>query len=51
QGAYASAPQAEATLKSLGLTPQLHAYDGMGHSINEAEVMDLAAWLKQSNRQ
>ncbi|KPB29921.1 Phospholipase/carboxylesterase [Pseudomonas syringae pv. aceris] len=50
QVAYASAPQAEATLKSLGLTPQLHAYDGMGHSINEAEVMDLAAWLKQSNR-
>ncbi|WP_019716911.1 alpha/beta hydrolase, partial [Pseudomonas syringae] len=50
QVAYASGPQAEATLKSLGLTPQFHGYEGLGHSINEAEVLDLANWLQQSSR-
>ncbi|WP_024646563.1 alpha/beta hydrolase [Pseudomonas syringae] len=50
QVAYASAPQAETTLKTLGLKPEFHAYEGMGHSINEAEVVDLANWLQQSNR-
>ncbi|RMN44118.1 phospholipase/carboxylesterase [Pseudomonas syringae] len=50
QVAYASGPQAEATLKSLGLTPQFHGYEGLGHSINEAEVVDLANWLQQSSR-
>ncbi|KGS16259.1 MULTISPECIES: alpha/beta hydrolase [Pseudomonas syringae group] len=50
QVAYASGPQAEATLKSLGLTPQFHAYEGLGHSISEAEVVDLGNWLQQSAR-
>ncbi len=48
--AYASGPQAEATLKSLGLSPQFHGYEGLGHSINETEVIDLANWLQQSVR-
>ncbi|KPW18563.1 Phospholipase/carboxylesterase family protein [Pseudomonas amygdali pv. ulmi] len=50
QVAYASGPQAEATLKSLGLSPQFHGYEGLGHSINEIEVIDLANWLQQSVR-
>lgn len=48
QVAYASGPDAEAALKTLGLAPQLHGYEGLGHSINEQEIDDLADWLKQS---
>ncbi|OUM05930.1 phospholipase [Pseudomonas syringae] len=50
QVAFASGPQADATLKSLGLKPEFHAYEGLGHSISEAEVVDLANWLQQSAR-
>ncbi|KAA8716102.1 alpha/beta hydrolase [Pseudomonas cannabina] len=50
QVVYASGPQAEATLKSLGLMPQFHGYEGLGHNISEAEVLDLANWLQQSTR-
>lgn len=33
-------------LKSIGLKPEFHAYDGMGHQINKEVLKDLLAWLK-----
>ncbi|RRV04476.1 phospholipase [Pseudomonas sp. v388] len=48
QVAYSGGPNAEATLKKLGVQPQFHAYEGLAHSINAAEVADLARWLEHS---
>ncbi|CAM3189080.1 phospholipase [Pseudomonas floridensis] len=50
QVSYASGPEAEATLKGLGLKPEFHGYQGLGHSLSGAEVEDLADWLKKSVR-
>lgn len=48
QVAYSGGPEAESTLKKLGLQPEFHGYEGLEHSINAAEVADLARWLDQS---
>ncbi|RMQ50914.1 Phospholipase/carboxylesterase protein [Pseudomonas cichorii] len=45
---YASAPEAETILKSLGINPQFHTYQGLGHSINGQELADLKQWLEQA---
>lgn len=42
----ASATQADENLRAIGIAPQIHLYPGLGHSISEAEVSDLRAWLQ-----
>jgi phospholipase/carboxylesterase len=41
------ASDAQAYLQAQGITPQFHAYFGLPHGVNEAEVRDLKAWLAQ----
>ncbi|MEE4682262.1 dienelactone hydrolase family protein [Pseudomonas alliivorans] len=48
QVSYASGPDAEKTLKALGLKPEFHGYEGLGHNLSETEVADLAQWLEKS---
>ena len=43
---FSGATHAQEQLKKVGVTPQFHAYPGLGHSISEAEVGDLQAWLQ-----
>lgn len=43
---YASATRANELLVGLGLKPAFHGYVGMPHTISEAEVQDLKAWLE-----
>ena len=45
---YASATRANEVLTGLGLKPQFHGYAGMPHTVSEAEVQDLKAWLETS---
>ncbi|MBP1124108.1 MULTISPECIES: alpha/beta hydrolase [Pseudomonas] len=45
---YASATRANEVLVRLGLKPQFHTYEGMNHTISEAEVQDLKAWLESN---
>ncbi|EFQ63857.1 MULTISPECIES: alpha/beta hydrolase [Pseudomonas] len=45
---YASATRANEVLVGLGLQPEFHAYPGMKHTISEAEVQDLKAWLESN---
>ncbi|MCU1784393.1 alpha/beta fold hydrolase [Pseudomonas sp. 13B_2.1_Bac1] len=45
---YTSATRANEVLTGLGLTPEFHGYPGMPHTISEAEVQDLKAWLEKS---
>lgn len=45
---YTSATRANEVLTGLGLTPEFHGYPGMSHTISEAEVQDLKAWLEKS---
>lgn len=40
------ATSADKRLRSKGLNPQLHQYQGMGHSISNKELDDLLAWMK-----
>ncbi|MBD1589701.1 alpha/beta hydrolase [Pseudomonas typographi] len=47
---YDSAPQANALLQRLGVTPQFHVYPGMDHTVNTQEVTDLATWLQGSTQ-
>ncbi|MGY2403124.1 alpha/beta hydrolase [Pseudomonas sp. SDO5271_S396] len=47
---YASATRANEVLTGLGLKPEFHGYPGMPHTIGEAEVQDLKAWLEKSLR-
>lgn len=47
---FALAIEADRLLKSGSVTVQFHAYPGLGHSINDAEVADLKHWLEQMNR-
>ncbi|MEO7176434.1 MAG: dienelactone hydrolase family protein [Saprospiraceae bacterium] len=46
--AYKYATDAEKYLKSLGLSPELHTYKGLGHSINAQEVMEVKKWLESN---
>lgn len=39
------AVNADAYLKKLGLSPSLHFYKGMSHSISDGEIADLVKWL------
>lgn len=41
------ASDAEAYLKTQGIKVQYHAYAGLPHGANEAEVKDLGAWLEK----
>ncbi|KAE9653843.1 alpha/beta fold hydrolase [Pseudomonas fluorescens] len=43
---YASATRANEVLVGLGLKPEFHGYAGMNHTVSEAEVQDLKAWLE-----
>ena len=43
-----TATQANEVLAGLGLKPEFHRYLGMNHTISEAEVQDLKAWLEKS---
>ncbi|MBD8097443.1 dienelactone hydrolase family protein [Pseudomonas fluorescens] len=45
---YASGTRANEVLEGLGLKPEFHGYPGMNHTISEAEVQDLKAWLEKS---
>lgn len=47
---FALAQQADQLLKSASITAQFHAYPGLEHAINEAEIADLKRWLEQANR-
>ncbi|ROM33651.1 phospholipase [Pseudomonas poae] len=48
--AYTSATRANEVLLGLGLKPEFHGYMGMPHTVSEAEVQDLKAWLEKSLR-
>lgn len=43
---YASATRANEVLVGMGLKPEFHGYGGMNHTVSEAEVQDLKAWLE-----
>ncbi|MPR05291.1 phospholipase [Pseudomonas sp. MAFF 212408] len=45
---YTSATRANEVLTGLGLKPEFHGYPGMPHTVSEAEVQDLKAWLENS---
>ncbi len=45
---YVSGTRANEVLTGLGLKPEFHGYPGMPHTISEAEVQDLKAWLEKS---
>ncbi|KRP66478.1 alpha/beta hydrolase [Pseudomonas orientalis] len=45
---YASGTRANEVLEGIGLKPEFHGYPGMNHTISEAEVQDLKAWLEKS---
>jgi phospholipase/carboxylesterase len=45
---YASGTRANKVLEGIGLKPQFHGYPGMNHTISEAEIQDLKAWLEES---
>ncbi|NVZ20577.1 alpha/beta hydrolase [Pseudomonas costantinii] len=45
---YVSATRANEVLVGLGLKPEFHGYPGMPHTVSEAEVQDLKAWLEKS---
>lgn len=44
--AYSYASEADSYLKKLGLSPVLHTYKGMQHSINQEELKELRLWLE-----
>lgn len=45
--AYQHATEAVLYLKGLGISPELHRYDGLAHAINAEELRELANWLEQ----
>ncbi|MBD8150853.1 dienelactone hydrolase family protein [Pseudomonas fluorescens] len=47
---YALGTRAHEVLEGIGLKPEFHGYAGMNHTISEAEVQDLKAWLEKSLR-
>ena len=44
--AYSEAQSSNDYLKKLGLDPDFHSYQAMGHSISNEELNDLVKWLK-----
>lgn len=48
QVAYRGGTHAEAFLRTLGLEPEFHGYQGLEHSISAAETAELARWLGSS---
>ncbi|MBA1431931.1 alpha/beta hydrolase [Pseudomonas orientalis] len=47
---YALGTRANEVLEGIRLKPEFHGYSGMNHTISEAEVQDLKAWLEKSLR-
>ncbi|WLH70541.1 alpha/beta hydrolase [Pseudomonas sp. FP2309] len=47
---YVSATRANEVLVGLGLQPEFHGYPGMNHTVSEAQLSDLKAWLQKSLR-
>ncbi|MFP3496539.1 alpha/beta fold hydrolase [Pseudomonas sp. SIMBA_059] len=47
---YTAATRANDVLLGLGLKPEFHGYMGMPHTVSEAEIQDLKAWLEKSLR-
>jgi phospholipase/carboxylesterase len=47
---YTSATRANEVLLGLGLKPEFHGYMGMPHTVSEAEIQDLKAWLEKNLR-
>lgn len=45
--AYSYATEADSYLKKLGLSPVLHSYKGLAHSISQSELKDLTQWLEE----
>ncbi|MFJ4143850.1 alpha/beta hydrolase [Pseudomonas sp. NPDC089734] len=45
---FSGATRTNVTLKGLGIKPEFHAYEGMGHAINREEIADLKQWLEQT---
>lgn len=45
-----SATQADQSLQAIGVVPQIHLYEGLRHSISEAEVTELRDWIAQGQR-
>lgn len=43
---FADGKEAADYLKSIGLSPEFHAYEGMSHTISNNVMRDLLAWLK-----
>jgi phospholipase/carboxylesterase len=43
---YADSKESTEYLASIGLHPEFHSYEGMGHSISEEVLRDLNAWLE-----
>jgi phospholipase/carboxylesterase len=47
---FSSATDADTFLKKLGVQPEFHGYSGVTHTISEAEVGDLKAWLESLSK-
>ncbi|KAB0563335.1 phospholipase [Pseudomonas palleroniana] len=47
---YTAATRANDVLLGLGLKPEFHGYMGMPHTVSEAEIQDLKAWLEKNLR-
>ncbi|MGE8175309.1 alpha/beta hydrolase [Pseudomonas fluorescens] len=47
---YSDGSEANSLLQSIALTPEFHAYPGVGHTISAAEMQDLNAWLLRINQ-
>jgi len=46
---YVDGTAADSLLQQLSLKPQFHGYEGLGHNISAAEIVDLNAWLLRLN--
>lgn len=47
---YSDGSEANSLLQGLGLTPEFHAYPGIGHTISGSEIEDLNRWLLSSSQ-
>lgn len=47
---YSGATDADTLLQRLALTPEFHAYPGVGHTISQTEMVDLNSWLQHINQ-
>jgi phospholipase/carboxylesterase len=47
---FSGGSDAETYLQTLNIKPEFHGYAGVGHTISEAEIGDLKAWLERVAR-